>query len=309
VLVGAAEGAQGPGCEALHEGFLAEPVSAWSSLAFVVAAIVIVMSARGLVDTPEGPTNGNRRRAVLGYAALVAGIGVGSILQHGPNPPGSDVVHDLPLLGTLLFIAVDSAAALAGRRRVWWWWVLPTLALQPLVIGLPRAGDVAQFTIALLPVGLTLIRARATPGLRPRITVAVALMALGSVIGLSTRQGLLCVPDSIWQGHAAWHMLIAAGLAVLTPILGRPTRAPVYSSSPTTSSSSPTGSSSSPTASSSGSSTGSGSAARPAGTTGIVGGANRSGETSTATLLRDPSTSSRASTTSAGGRDVEANGR
>jgi hypothetical protein len=205
----------GPGCEALRDGFLQEPVAAWSSLTYVVAAVVVLVMAR------RGP----RPPALAGYAALVAGIGIGSFVQHGPDPVWSDLAHDLPLAATLCLVAADGVAALRGRSRAWWWWAAPTAALVPAILLVPRPADAAQAVVAAVAVVVTLLRARARAAERTRVLVAVGLLAVGAVVGtLSRAGGPLCDPTSVWQGHALWHVLSAAALVALAPVVTR--RAP-----------------------------------------------------------------------------------
>lgn len=193
---------RGPGCEPYLDGFLQEPVAAVSSLAYVLAAVL---------GRPAPPP----------YAVLVAGIGVGSFIQHGPNPPLADLLHDLPLAGTLAFVAADAVVALTGRSRRWWWWAVPTGALVPLILLVPEPADVVQVGMAVGAVALALGRARLHPGTRRRILLALGLLAVGGVIGrLSVSGGPLCDPDSLLQGHAVWHALSAAGLAILAPVTG-----------------------------------------------------------------------------------------
>lgn len=212
----------GPGCEPIAHGFLREPVSAWSSLVFVAAAAVLVVLAR-------------RRRAAIGpaspevveppsagYAAMVAGIGVGSFLQHGPDPPWADLAHDLPLLATVVLITVDAGADLLGRRRRWWSWVLPTLALVPVIQWLPRAGDVTQVVLAFTAVLISAVRAVLRPPLRRPIAWTVALLAVAGTVEIMSGPGWpWCDPHTRWWfGHAIWHTGVAAALVVLTPALG-----------------------------------------------------------------------------------------
>lgn len=207
----------GPGCE-VPGALLLEPVSAVSSLAFVAAGVAIVVLARRRTPAPGA---GSGAADVTRYAALVAAVGAGSVVQHGFDPAWSDLAHDLPLLATLAYVAADALADLTGRRRAWWWWVLPTLALVPLVVGAPRAGDLTQVGVAGVAVVLALARARARPELRARTAAALVLLAVGGVLGrLSRAGGPLCVPDSLWQGHAAWHVLASVALVVLAPTIG-----------------------------------------------------------------------------------------
>lgn len=201
----------GPHCELPNSGPLLEPIAAYSSLAFLLAAALIAFHAH------RRDSFDHTRRA---FAVLVAGIGVGSFLQHGPNPPLADLLHDLPLLGTLAFVAADSFGALAERPRRWWWWVGPTVAAVPLILAAPRMGDAAQVVVAAAAVVLTLVRARREVAIRRRVGGAVGLLAVGGVIGTLSRGGWpLCDPTSPWQGHAAWHVLAATALVVLAPAL------------------------------------------------------------------------------------------
>lgn len=224
----------GPGCEPLADGFLREPVSAWSSLAFVVAGVVIIVLARrrrraaraaaavdpagaGVVEPPSAA-----------FAALVAGIGFGSVVQHGPKPVWADLAHDLPLLATLLLIAADAVADLTGRARAWWWWVLPTLAIAPVVHLWPTAGDLTQGGAAVVAVVVSLVRAWRRPPLRPPILWTLALLATGGAVEILSSPGWpLCDPATRWWfGHAVWHAVVAAALAVLAGALGYRTAPP-----------------------------------------------------------------------------------
>ena len=216
-------GPAGPGCETVAEGLLHEPVSAVTSLAFVLAAGLILWESQRAGPPQAAQTRRDSLRSSqrLAYPVLVTGIGVGSVVQHGPDPSWSDLAHDLPLAATLALVAADAVAYLLGRSRAWWWWALPTLALVPFIVAVPRAGDLAQAVVAGIAVALTLARALARHELRTRIGGALTLLAVGATIGtLSRAGGPLCDPGSLWQGHAVWHVLASAALVVLGPVLG-----------------------------------------------------------------------------------------
>ena len=111
----------GPGCEQVTDGFLREPVSAWSSLTFILAGVLIQVLAlrrrRADLRGPDGPRGAVVEPPSLTYALLVAGIGVGSVVQHGPNPAWADLAHDLPLLATVALISADAAADLVSKAQ------------------------------------------------------------------------------------------------------------------------------------------------------------------------------------------------
>ena len=108
----------GSDCEALRDGLLAQPVNALTSMAYVVAGVVV------WVRIPP------RRRigAAGAYALLLGLVGIGSILYHGPQPPGSKFLHDAPIPLLLLLIAAVAANRLLRHRRV-----LPGLSRQRLL--------------------------------------------------------------------------------------------------------------------------------------------------------------------------------
>ena len=93
----------GSDCEALRDGLLAQPTNALTSGAYVIAGVVVWLRL-----PPE-----QRRGAGVAYAVLLAFVGVGSVLYHGPQPPGSKFLHDAPIPMLLLLIA-----GVAGNRRL-----------------------------------------------------------------------------------------------------------------------------------------------------------------------------------------------
>jgi hypothetical protein len=133
-------------CEALRDGWLAQPVNTLSSVAYVVAGAYVLR--RGGPRLP---------------AVALAAVGVGSVLYHGPMTPGASLAHD----GTI--VALAATFPLAWQRRSLRW---------------PSAAAVVAGGAAI-------------------------------AVNLLTRTGApLCRPDSLLQGHAAWHGLTALAIAL-----------------------------------------------------------------------------------------------
>lgn len=122
-------------CERIREGWLAQPVNALTSLAFVGAAgVVLARTWRPARD---------RHGEILAYGALLALVGAGSVAFHGPQPPGARLMHDLPIpvliglaLGTPVVRRRQGRTPLPGgsRRRG------ATLAGTAVAAGLAYAG-------------------------------------------------------------------------------------------------------------------------------------------------------------------------
>lgn len=175
-------------CERIVDGFLAQPINAITSLAFVLGGVVIAL----------------RRPDRRMFGMLVTLVGVGSFLFHGPMPYESEWLHD-STIGWVL------AAVLLDRHRHWLWGAIPALSLVFAVA--PAAADPLMVVMAVAAV----VR-EAGRGLRLRSVAAPAslgMLAVGAGIGtLSRTDWPWCSPDGMIQGHAVWHLLAAGALYV-----------------------------------------------------------------------------------------------
>lgn len=193
----------------------AEPASTVTSLAFVVVAAILWATRHRRAD-------GGVRPGVQGTLAVLTGlVGVGSLVQHGPSPSWNPLLHDPPLMGVLALVAADGVADLAHRRLRMWWWLAPTLLCLVAAGAQPGWSATAQAVVAAIAVAVSVLRAVQRPRLRRSILPALLLLALGGVIGTLSRPGWVWFDPASWfQGHAVWHVLAAAAIAVLAPAMG-----------------------------------------------------------------------------------------
>lgn len=199
--------AVGPGCEHSATGPWVEPVSTVTSLVLVAVGLAIAVAHR------------SRPRAVL-FGLLVAAVGAGSVIQHGPAPTWSDLAHDLPLMGLLAFAAADAVADLTGRAMRTWWWLAPTLLLVPVLIVAEGVADAVQVVTAVVAIGASLRRAVIRPQWRGRLVAAFVVLAVGGLVGtLSRTGGPWCDPDSLLQGHGVWHLLVGLAMWLHAPVV------------------------------------------------------------------------------------------
>lgn len=201
-------------CEHYRAGFLGQPASALSSAAFVVAGAGILVTRPG----NDGAELARRQQAI--FALLVAGIGVGSFIQHGPHPGWQAYTHDLPLAGVLAFAAADAASDLIGRELSPAWWLVPLAAMVPIVAVGATPSTIAQAILGAAAIGLNVLRARRRPALRKPVMMALLAAGVGAVTSSVMDRPTLCRPDSVVQGHAVWHVLAAAALWLLVPAIG-----------------------------------------------------------------------------------------
>ena len=110
----------GSDCEALRDGVLGQPANTVSSLAYLAAAAYVLRKGG-----PPGP------------AVALALVGVGSVLYHGPMPPGAELVHDTALV----------AVAAAALAVAWWRRSFPRPPVRAVVaLALGAAANVLSRT-------------------------------------------------------------------------------------------------------------------------------------------------------------------
>jgi hypothetical protein len=85
-------------CERIHDGLLAEPVNALSSLAYVAAGVWTWRR-----DRPRG-------------AALVA-VGLGSIAYHARGGTAARWLHDLTIVAVAAVVAASAPQIMRGARE------------------------------------------------------------------------------------------------------------------------------------------------------------------------------------------------
>ncbi len=210
IVIGAGVvGAAGIGesdCELIGDEWLAQPVNAISSLAYVVVGIAITVTA---IARPV-----DRLRSVVFAICLVA-IGVGSVLFHGPQPAGSQLLHDLPILLALAFVVAHDLRVVVpalGDDLTVFGLSVPVLVL---VTALPGAtGNVVAGVLLAAAVVLEVLvvrrGVRGGPSRSRSRLVAIGLVALAAGSWLLGRTGSpACDPDAVFQFHGLWHVLSA----------------------------------------------------------------------------------------------------
>lgn len=194
-------------CEAFAGGWLVQPVNAWSSLAYAVVGLVLIVASIR--------TGGRDRTLQTVYGVLLIGTGIGSFLYHGPQTPVAQFAHDITFLAALWALVLLNLAA-AG--------LLPRRTLAP---GLAAVLAVLSSVLLLWPAstnvltGITVV-ALAASDLWRRRTVgfervwygASIVLLLGSLLfnALGRTGAPTCDPESVVQFHGLWHVLTALGL-------------------------------------------------------------------------------------------------
>lgn len=125
-------------CETIRDGLFAQPVNAATSFAYILAAVVLWFRL---------PKQERFRTGGL-YALLLAMIGAGSVIYHGPQLPGARLMHDLPIPALLTLIVVvvlwrwrQHSTIVPGLVRWRLWIALVVFVGAPVAYALGRTGS------------------------------------------------------------------------------------------------------------------------------------------------------------------------
>lgn len=194
-------------CEAVHTTGLAQPVNAWSSLAFAVAGIAV------LLPTGE-PAHRERVLRLLLGSALVA-VGGASFAFHATLTRLTEFL-DTWTMAALATVVLGGAVVRRGfgRPRVV---VLLGLALVAMLVRVLWTWPETRRVVfgVLLAVGTAIEIGRTlTPvaAFQPQrwLWAALGLLTAAYVIWILDVTGTWCDPTSLLQAHAIWHVLGAA---------------------------------------------------------------------------------------------------
>jgi hypothetical protein len=200
-------------CEELRKGSLAQPANALSSLAYVAVGIAIAIRVMQRRATVIDRTTYLAESLV--YAVCLASVGVGSVLFHGPQPAGSKVLHDLPILLTVVFIVNhDLHLVFARLRHEMATFVGAALVATGLTLVSTDAGlaATASGVVAVAVLEFVIYRSRrrrvATRRQRQAYVAIIAVAAVAGASWLLGRTGSpLCDPDDAFQFHGLWHAI------------------------------------------------------------------------------------------------------
>ena len=187
-------------CERIDVVGVAQAVNTATSLAYLVAGIVVM-------------TVGRRRPVAVLLGVLLLGEAAGSALYHGDPGTVAQWLHDVAFLGILGLLAGWHVGRLFGREDAGAW--VGALGITT-VAGLAHptlTGAVTAVAVVLVVVVVVAeaVAQRRTPRLSPVFDgrlVAIVVVA-GVAYGFGRSGSPLCDPDSVVQLHGAWHVLSA----------------------------------------------------------------------------------------------------
>lgn len=188
-------------CERVAASGSAQPANAWSSLAFLPAALAVAVRARRM------PTGIPERVLSWGLGAALLAVGIGSLALHATLTYAGQL---LDLQGMYLVTLVLGVGALARSGRLGpapalGWTVGAVVLLAASQYLLPGTR---RWLFAVVLAGALVAEVAGRGWSRP-LRASLLTLAVAYAGWLADDRHVWCAPTSWWQGHALWHLLTA----------------------------------------------------------------------------------------------------
>jgi len=199
-------------CEMPRVGaLLLQPTNSLSSFGYVFAGLLMILLARSRDWRSDFPP---QAAAILGVAAII--VGIGSVLLHATLTLWGqffDVLGMYLISGFFLIWALAKWQNIPDRQALVYY-VLLCAVLVGILYALPEVRRWLFAVILGIAILVELVFARPK---RPQVRTGYYIAGLIANIVAFTiwnldQRGQLCAPDSLWQGHAIWHLLGAVAL-------------------------------------------------------------------------------------------------
>ncbi len=199
-------------CELPRAGALiVQPANSWSSYGYAFAGFLMIILAR----RPDGRTAFHPVAAgMFGVTAIF--VGLGSVLLHATLTLWGQFFDVTGMYFTSGFMLVSALACwrgLSGRQAV----LLYVLIVGLLLILLYTMPEVRRWLFAVILMASIVLELGFACRLRRGVKLSYYLIgmlakAIAFAIWNLDQHGIVCAPNSLFQGHAVWHLLGAMAL-------------------------------------------------------------------------------------------------
>jgi Ceramidase len=199
-------------CELPRIGSLVlQPANSWSSYGYAFAGFLMIVLSQGQTWKSRF-----RSEAATAFGLTAIFVGLGSVLLHATLTLWGqffDVMGMYLTGGFMLISALARWRGLPPRLAI----ALYLVLVSALVLVLYQIPDVRRWLFAVVLLAAIVIELGFARPRRARVRVGyyfagIATKAVAFTIWNLDQHGTLCAPESLLQGHAAWHLLGATSL-------------------------------------------------------------------------------------------------
>jgi len=218
--------AQVPYCEAVREGVFAQPVNTLSNLTYCLSGLLILYMIGRDREHGKKPNDMSFLAPLFGWVAIL--MGLTSAAFHGTLTHWGGIADNIAMNLLVSLVFVHNVVRLQGwtARTFGMLYVSLNVATTAYLIH-DDSGSLRLFAVLVVAEVLSecmVIAPMWFPWVRNRL-VRRRVGSLGHAVGsfaagwgiwrLSDTAGPLCAPDTLLQGHAAWHLFTSLTILFL----------------------------------------------------------------------------------------------
>jgi hypothetical protein len=219
-------------CEAVGATFIRQPIDSITNIAYVIAGVIIILFTKKLLANNRPQIRNSLSTKLLYiYGLAHIAVGVGSFLYHSTFTFFGEQMDDDSMYLVASFILLFSIAdrKVFSTRNFLKNYLILNIILELLILKFPvvRGLVFATLIIAATVSEISKSRAknRATKYDSSFYLVSLAIFTLAYAFWILDYTRIWCHPESLYQGHAIWHVLTAlAGVVMVKHMIavGRP---------------------------------------------------------------------------------------
>ncbi len=198
-------------CESIRPVGIAQPSDTWSSAAFIILGILVLAIATA--DRKKSANLKNFSPYGMFYGLLMVLVGLGSMYYHARL---NFLGQFLDNFGMYLIISAIFFYRITNFIKIKSWLILSYYVLTNIFLGIiqyiypeTRRYLFALGVIIVLFIEYQIHKHRQVLPNKNFLYSAIGLFALGFAVWIADITKIFCLPNSLLQGHALWHILTA----------------------------------------------------------------------------------------------------
>ena len=202
-------------CEAIGKGLIRQPINAYTNIAYVVAGIMILvfLNRTEQFTQTKSKNSGLTRKLLILFGIAYIAVGIGSFIYHASFIFFGEEIDDdsMYLIGMFLVLFEYARIVKISTKNFLVLYFSFNLLFEVTIYFFPVVrGGLFALLIFISIVFEFFARQRSSIKQEIRLTdKANFIFFIAYVFWILDKTHILCYPNSIFQGHAVWHLLTA----------------------------------------------------------------------------------------------------
>ena len=202
-------------CERVGTGLIRQPVNAYTNLGYILVGILILVYLKKTRSSYLGKSSisGLPRRILMLFGIAYIAVGIGSFIYHASFIFLGEELDDDSMYMIGIFLVLFEAARLRklSVSQFLWIYFAFNVLFEMAIFFFPVIRGMLFAFLMVISFMIELYACKQAE-LRDEVRLtdnANLLFLLAYLIWILDKTHLLCYPDSLFQGHAIWHLITA----------------------------------------------------------------------------------------------------